>query len=214
MLEDSLVRLIKTILTIHDGLEKRWLEYLSEIGLELVNFNSVKVYEILENKELEKYIYEYISFMNKHTIYVTACLDYTIIDRTRVKERLSIDQKIDSYCNRAERGRVIIHKCLNDLYGIRVVMESSIDCDTLVQELKRIFPEKVKITNATKKEGYKGVHVYTPAIKGHFKWELQIWDRESYINNINLHESHKRRYISDLRKAALAEKGDVKNVYP
>lgn len=209
MLDDSLIRLINNILELHGGIERKWLDYLRKEKIQLVNFNATNVCEITENDKLKKYVYEYINFMNKISILMTACLDYTIIDRTRVKERLSVDQKIYSYCNRAERGRVIVHKCLNDLYGIRVVMEGSVDCNGLMLELKKKFPEKVRITNATKKEGYKGVHVYTPAAKGHFKWELQIWDRESYDNNILLHENHKRHYIANLKEAAQAEKGDV-----
>lgn len=115
-------------------------------------------------------------------------------------------------CNKKEKGRIKTHKCLNDLFGFRVVDNDPIDCEFLTKELQGLLPAEVIVTNSSKPDGYKAVHVYTPAANGHFKWELQIWDRESYDRNISLHESHKRKYISDLKEAAQAEKGEFKNV--
>lgn len=214
MVKDSLIKLVNDILEIHENIEKSWLDYLNKESIKTINFNSVKVYEISQDNETLAYIRRYINFINKQAALITPCFDYSILDRTRVKDPLSVKQKLESYCNKKEKGRIKTHKCLNDLFGFRVVVDDPIDCEILTKELQEIFPSEIIITNSSKLDGYKAVHVYTPAANGHFKWELQIWDRESYDLNISLHESHKRKYITDLKEAARAEKGEIRNVHP
>nr|DAP37312.1 MAG TPA: hypothetical protein [Caudoviricetes sp.] len=207
MYNDFLIKTIEDMLSIHSSIEKKWIEYLRKEQIETKNFNSLKVYKIFEDESILGYIRKYINFINKQAVLITACFDYKIIDRTRVKDSLSIEQKVYAYCCKPERGRIKIHKCLNDLFGVRIVLNDTFDCESLLQSLRKNFPEKVIITNSSKPDGYKAIHVYTPAMNGHFKWELQIWDRESYALNISLHESHKRQYLTDLKEAAQAEKG-------
>lgn len=214
MVKESLVELIKDILSIHDSVEKTWLDYLKKENVNTINFNSVQVYKISQDNATLAYIRKYINFINKQAALITPCFDYSLLDRTRVKDPLSVKQKLEAYCNKKEKGRIKTHKCLNDLFGFRVVDDDPIECDLLTKELQALFPSEIIITNSSKPDGYCAVHVYTPAANGHFKWELQIWDRRSYDKNISLHESHKRKYIFDLKEAAQAEKGEIKNVHP
>lgn len=123
------------------------------------------------------------------------------IDRTRVKEILSIDDKIRRYKADPKKnyGSVIVHKALNDLYGARVILDYDFDFDELTEDIKNVFATTYTI-NACNDRGYKAVHVYVKCKKGHFRWELQIWNRNDEKTNIKLHEEYKREYIKELEE--------------
>lgn len=48
------------------------------------------------------------------------------IINTRVKTHNSIEYKIENYRSNHEDGKIPINKCLNDLYGIRIILSEDI----------------------------------------------------------------------------------------
>lgn len=110
----------------------------------------------------------------------------------RVKTPDSIINKIDKYVNKNEKGKIPICKCLNDIFGIRIVQ----DADTDIEEIKIFLNKKVKKFKCidSSKGSYKATHVYFINTNYDFQWELQIWKIEDEINNINSHALHKQNY--------------------
>ena len=45
------------------------------------------------------------------------------------------------------------------------------------------------------KKAYKATHIYFKQDNWNFQWELQIWNKENEINNINSHEKYKQGYV-------------------
>lgn len=60
---------------------------------------------------------------------------------TRVKTRNSIKYKIESYLLHHENDRVPINKCLNDLFGIRIMISNPVSHE----EIRRHMAEKIPL---------------------------------------------------------------------
>lgn len=181
---------------LHSLIEEKWLSRLKKENIEKINFNRQKVKDI--DIDTIEYIHEYRKFLSITYPYIIKSLNTFGIERARVKEILSISQKIKKYNCGQLHGEVIINKCLNDIFGARVVIE---DCPSFEIVKKYILENvklNIKITNANKVEGYRGLHVYIKSATGHFYWEMQIWNRSDYDKNISLHEQYKRGYVENL----------------
>ena len=161
------------------------------------NFNRIKVHDI--DLDIYNYIFEYRNFLSLRSPYINDVLGKNLVGRTRVKETLSIKQKIKKYKANKLNGSVIVHKCLNDIFGARILVDNDFKFSTISDSLYKHKFEGLRVHDSSNKEGYKGLHVYVGAACGHFRWELQIWHECDYNKNIELHEQYKRGYILDLK---------------
>ncbi|MHC1714929.1 MAG: hypothetical protein AB9858_04945 [Acidaminococcaceae bacterium] len=189
---------IEVFITLHNAIEELWFKQLDNQNTKKQNFNRIKIKHI--DLEILRYIYAYCSMLSKISPGFINILMDKGIERTRVKESLSIDDKIRRYKNdpRKDCGSVIIHKSLNDLYGARVLINDDFDFDDVVNCINADFVEQVVAQNASNEKGYQAVHVYVKCKCGHFRWELQIWRKQDEHKNMKLHEEYKREYIHDL----------------
>ena len=55
---------------------------------------------------------------------------------TRVKALNSIQNKIEKYKNKKESGKIPIKKCLNDIFGLRIILNKSISYDEIIKYIK------------------------------------------------------------------------------
>lgn len=117
-----------------------------------------------------------------------------LVDRFRVKNLNSLLCKIYSYINvKQEKGSVPIKKCLNDLYGLRIITDVKFEYEDVKNMISKKFP-LLKCTHQCKNE-YNGIHIYFRVDNLNYSWELQIWYREDEQNNIESHKKHKQTYI-------------------
>ena len=128
-----------------------------------------------------------------------------LVERTRVKTLNSLLCKIYSYINvKQEKGKVPINKCLNDLYGLRIIIDTKFEYDEIKQLINNKFPT-LKCTHQNK-NGYNGVHVYFRINNQSYSWELQIWNKYDIVSNILSHKKHKQSYIDWEWMASLVDK--------
>ena len=111
----------------------------------------------------------------------------------RTKAKNSIEYKIKNYIENHENGKVPINKCLNDLFGIRIICTKKIENEQIKQLVKLKF-KHLKCIDSSKQD-YKATHIYFRQDNFNFQWELQIWNKEDEMNNINSHEKYKQDYI-------------------
>ncbi len=199
---------ITTLIQVHDAVEGRWLEEVVKTNLSLINFNKKQIKHIDTDLSILEYIYKYRNFLAKFASNINLVLALSDIQRTRVKEVLSISGKIRRMGANTSvgNGSVPINKVLNDLYGARVIREEDFDYDCLTQEIKETYGDRVKVINSCNEAGYKAVHVYFREKRGHFPWELQIWRKSDEDNNIALHKEYKRDYINELKELGNLER--------
>lgn len=205
-MHEELVLKIKNFSEIYSLFEKQWLEYLNKNKIQKINFKRVRVKELDLRRPSGVVLLNYISDYRKYVARVNPSsvsflLELEDIKRSRVKEALSINQKISKYiqreANSINAGYYVLH-CLNDIFGARIIIEEIQDFDMLANELRKLFPN-LRIINASKDIGYKAIHVYTKPLCGSLPWELQIWQRCDEANNTELHTFYKRGYIEQIK---------------
>ena len=73
--------------------------------------------------------------------------------------------------------------------NIRTKAKNSIE-----YKIKNYIENHEKCIKSYRKD-YKATHIYFRQGNFNFQWELQIWNKEDEINNINSHEKYKQDYI-------------------
>lgn len=151
-------------------------------------------------EEYYKWILSYIEKVNELTVYLEFDFLYGDLDLSmRVKQRESIAAKLTHYrYGKTEQGKVPINKCLNDLLGIRIIIDGFDHTCKLFSELcegiKKQKNYKIKIEDASK-NGYVATHIYFQGEDNFaFPWELQIWSKKDDSNNKTSHNEHKQSY--------------------
>lgn len=116
----------------------------------------------------------------------------------RAKNKASVDSKVRRY-NGEEKykyGKVPINKCLNDIFGARIIIDYPFKFDEIDECLKNNFLhyDRLKITDSSKNE-YKATHIYFKESNFFLPWELQIWFSEDEKTNRSCHKKYKQDYI-------------------
>ncbi len=191
---DDLEKLIKFIQTEYIEFNKKWQnsDYYTKINLK----NNL-ILDLTENEEILNAVFNYREFINENNIQLL--MDFKQFNtenakvNIRTKAKNSIEYKIKNYIENHENGKVPINKCLNDLFGIRIICTEKIEKDQIAELIKFKF-KNLKYIDSSKKN-YKATHIYFRQGNFNFQWELQIWNKEDEINNINSHEKYKQDYI-------------------
>lgn len=204
--------LIFRIRDIHASVTEGWRDHARRNGLSVFNQRSTKVKHLDSKRELMESVYGYVDFLRGRpelSEFVGQFDGYEIT--SRVKNHNSIEEKIDDYCRkRVQRGEVSVNKCLNDLFGIRIIIDcESLDDDDLTSMTdsfgNALTLEDKDVPARGDIPPYIAKHIYFKQSNEDYRWELQIWRTADQENN---HESHrKHRYIyrgweSDGRKSA------------
>ena len=193
MLEE-LEKLIEFIQTEYLHFNKKWQNsnYYTKI-----NLKDNLVIDLSENEEILNAVFNYREFINENNIQLL--MDFKQFNTNsakiniRTKANNSIEYKIKNYIENHENGKVPINKCLNDLFGIRIICAEKIENAQITELIKYKF-KNLKCIKSDKKE-YKATHIYFRQGNFNFQWELQVWNREDEMNNINSHEKYKQDYI-------------------
>ena len=191
MLEE-LEKLVKFIQTEYIQFNKKWQnsDYYTKINLK----NNL-ISDLTENEEILNAVFNYREFINENNIKLL--MDFKQFNtenakvNIRTKAKNSIEYKIKNYIENHENGKVPINKCLNDLFGIRIICTEKIEKEQIVIKFKF---KNLKCIDSSKQD-YKATHIYFRQDNFNFQWELQIWNKEDEIKNISSHEKYKQDYI-------------------
>lgn len=120
--------------------------------------------------------------------------------RTRVKQKDSIINKLIQYRIDNDEGKISINKCLNDIFGLRIIFDDlNHECPEFNKNIK-ILEDKFSVKAVkNNKEGYVGTHLYFKNENNcKFPWELQIWSKDDEQKNNESHKKHKskRKYTT------------------
>jgi hypothetical protein len=192
---DGLFSLISRIKKFHKLVSDEWSK--EEMG-KRINTKKILVCDVYENKALLKPILAYKSFLDKNI----PCLWFSDLRgmglkvETRVKTQNSIESKIAEYTKNKSEGKIPLKKCLNDIMGIRVIVDEIIFLLAYKGVLHRIEKENMglKCINSSKNE-YVATHIYFKTEDNYsFQWELQMWNRTHEQINRDAHKRYKQKY--------------------
>lgn len=210
--EDDFLRRLAALVEYTDNLYNKvssdWLEHLEESGMSPVNLKTKKVSDIMNDSSIRKAVMEYQAYLNdidlnnlfKHE----SASDFVIC--YRIKMQNSIEDKILRYSSEElhQNGKVPINKCLNDLFGIRVVADVSISHEAIQSYINQKYShlrcidsskdvqDPIKYPNIK----YIATHIYYKGRNDNrlFPWELQVWRKGNSSMNDKSHRLYKQDY--------------------
>lgn len=189
---EELKKLIDYIQSVYTEITEEWIQgTCAKINLKKHQISDVEV-----NGTIYKNIMSYVQFLNEHNVGITLQLSkvcsYPVT--ARVKTQNSIEYKIQSYKTELhEYGKVPIIKCINDLFGIRILLGATLTFEEIHKFIEEFYPAKCKCIDSTKLD-YKAVHLYFKKDNQSFPWELQIWNQCDASGNFASHKKYKQGY--------------------
>ena len=189
---ENFIELLKCLETEH---EKASLEWQNKNTVKTINTKKILVSDVFENKSHLDPIFRYKMFLDKHIIdsLIALIKQFEFRFETRVKTQNSIESKIAKYTNNKNEGKIPLKKCLNDLLGVRIILENCITFKEIFNLInKKNIPVKCIDSN---KDEYNATHVYFKTESNYdFQWELQIWDKTHEQANRESHRKYKQGY--------------------
>lgn len=162
-----------------------------------INQKKKLVKDIKNDNEILNVILDYRLFLNENHLDIKIAFDKLNLQsevNSRVKAQNSIEFKINNYMtDKHEYGEVALNKCLNDLYGIRIIFNENVEYNDIKTFIDEKYNGKLKCYDASKGD-YVATHIYFKEDNYSFQWELQIWDVAHYKSNIVSHEHYKQDY--------------------
>ena len=163
---------------------------------ERFNLKKSLVSSIDVNGAIYKNIMEYVQLLNNHSIVLKFSSICSCKVMARVKTHNSIEYKIQSYkTSQHEFGQVPINKCMNDLFGVRIILDFPVTLPEIQQFIDTQYAGKYRCIDSSKGE-YKAVHLYFREDNWTFPWELQIWRKDDVETNFASHKKYKQEYTT------------------
>lgn len=194
---NNLIETLKDIIIFiqnkYDEISEEWIKNDKYIEL---NMKKNKIEDIYTNEKILGHILNYRNFINDRAIEITSSIrsiNTNNIIQCRVKALNSVQYKIENYKKNHEEGKIPIRKCLNDLYGIRLITDEQLEYEEIKHFIEENFPN-LKCINA-KRGDYQAIHIYFGNDNNKkFQWELQLWDKQHEESNYLSHAKHKQGY--------------------
>lgn len=175
--------------------------------INLKNTQIRHVTEVVENKGLFTIDNDFYSLLQNYAgklenIVINNDLEYIYNDfdlRLRVKQPDSIVNKLKFYqLGKKMDGKIALKKCLNDLLGIRITIESFDHNKECFKSICELLSKQYRINFMDSSKGeYKAFHCYFYGESNKFfPWELQIWETKDVVTNHRSHELHKQEYTN------------------
>ena len=191
---DDLKALIDYIQSVYSSTTAQWMNCAST----KVNLKKLTISNIDTNENIYKSIMEYTQFLNERSADILMRLSSICACKVtaRVKAPNSIEYKIHNYKNnKQEKGKVPICKCLNDLFGFRIILDFPLTYCQIHTFVEDIYHGKYRCINSSKGD-YKAVHLYFKENNEVFQWELQIWNDCDTEGNFASHKKYKQEYTT------------------
>ena len=191
---DELKDLIDYIQTVYTEITNEWLHGESA----KINLKKSQVSDIDVDGTIYKSIMEYVRLLNERSAGITLQFSFVCSCQVtaRVKAQNSIEYKIQNYkTDRHEFGKIPINKCVNDLFGVRIILESPLTFKEIHAFVEETYQGKYRCIDSSKLD-YKAVHLYFRENNQSFPWELQIWNRCDVESNFASHKKYKQEYTT------------------
>lgn len=161
-----------------------------------INLKKKLVIDSKEDAEILDSIWRYRSLVNDEMINIMYNLNTMSYDKSsvtsRVKAQNSIVYKLENYCSYHESGKIPLKKCVNDLLGIRIVINEEFVYRDIKDYMEENFPQYKCIDSS--KLSYKATHIYFEKGNFFFPWELQVWMAKDEKSNFASHKEYKQEY--------------------
>lgn len=173
-----------------------------------LNMKKTRVEDVYYNEQLLFYIFNYRGFINDNIMELVDHIQdnfFVNIVSSRVKSLNSIQYKIKNYKMYHENGKIPLKKCLNDIFGIRIIL-NEINYEEVYIALKIKYPN-LKIIKSVK-GNYKAIHIYFGNDNNmNFQWELQVWNKKQEKVNLLSHTKYKQEYTKWEQENILSKGG-------
>ena len=193
-MENDLKDLIDYIQSVYTSITDEW----AHRAHATVNMRKSTVSKVDMHSAVYDNISDYVQLLNEKSSGITLQLSSICSCNVtaRVKTQNSIDYKIKNYkTKRHEFGNVPINKCINDLLGIRIILETPLSFEEIHSFIEEVYNGKYKCINSSKLD-YKATHLYFIANNQSFPWELQIWNKSDAERNFASHQKYKQEYTT------------------
>lgn len=161
-----------------------------------LNLKKRLVINAREDANILNKIWQYRSLINDELVSIMFDIHTIEFERSsvtsRVKAQNSIEYKIDNYCNNHENGKIPLKKCMNDLLGIRIIIDDQFSYDDVKTYMKENYSNYKCIDSS--KLSYIATHIYFENGNYFFPWELQIWSKNDEKKNFLSHKEYKQDY--------------------
>lgn len=189
----ELNKLIFLIQKEYEEINNKWI--LSNDYVEL-NMKKIQVDDVYKDETLLLHIFNYRIFINDNISEMMENIQkkfFLNTVNTRVKATNSIQFKIQNYVRNHENGKVPLKKCLNDIFGIRMIFNDDINYKEIKEFINNNYPSLKCIKSV--KQKYNAVHIYFGNDNNkNFQWELQLWDKKHEKSNLESHAMYKQDY--------------------
>lgn len=189
----ELTKLINLIQIQFNNINDNWIKESSYFPL---NMKKMRVEDVFKDESLLLYVFNYRKYINDNVSDIITDIqeqNFINIVNTRVKALNSIQYKIQNYEYNHEAGKIALKKCLNDIFGIRMIFEEDIKFEEIYEYIKKYFP-KLKCLESVRGEYY-AIHIYFGNDDNFkFQWELQLWDKKHEKINLESHAKYKQDY--------------------
>lgn len=189
----ELNELIDLIQSQFDNINYRWKKSPDYYPL---NMKTKRVEDIYQDETLLNHVFSYRNFINDNIADVVEIIQtkqFKNIVNTRVKALNSIQYKIQNYELNHENGKIPLKKCLNDIFGIRMIFNENINSEEIKLYIKENYP-KLKCIESSR-GNYYAIHIYFGNDDNFkFQWELQLWNKEHEKINLESHAMYKQDY--------------------
>lgn len=191
---DELKELIDYIQSVYSVVTDVWLQNASE----KIHLKKTQVCDIDADGSIYQSIMEYVQLLNERSADITLKLSSVCSCQVtaRVKTQNSIEYKIQNYkTDRHECGKVPINKCFNDLFGVRIILDTPLNFEDVRMFIEETYQGKYRCIDSSKLD-YKATHLYFRENNYSFPWELQIWNRCDVESNFASHKKYKQEYTT------------------
>ena len=189
----ELTKLINLIQIKFNDINENWIKEPNYFPL---NMKKKRVDDVYKDESLLLYVFNYRQFINDNVSDIVNDIQtqkFTNVVNTRVKASNSIQYKIQNYEYNHEDGKIALKKCLNDIFGIRMIFEKDINYEEIKEYIEKAFPN-LKCIESRRGEYY-AIHVYFGNDDNFkFQWELQLWDKKHEKTNLESHAKYKQDY--------------------
>lgn len=191
---DELKDLIDYIQTVYSAITNEW----SHGENVKINLKKSLVSDIDIDGVIYQSIMEYVQLLNERSAEIVLQLSSVCFCpvTARVKAQNSIEYKIQNYKTAQHAfGKIPINKCVNDLFGVRIILEHAPSFAEIHAFVDETYQGKYRCIDSSKLD-YKAVHLYFREGNQVFPWELQIWDIRDAESNFTSHKKYKQGYTT------------------
>lgn len=191
---NELKELIDYIQSVYSMVTDEWLQN----AREKINLKKTHVCDIDADGAIYQSIMEYVQLLNERSADITLRL-FSVCScqvTARVKTQNSIEYKIQNYkSEQHECGKIPINKCINDLFGVRIILDTPLSFEEVRMFIEEVYQKKYRCIDSSKLD-YKATHLYFREDNQSFPWELQIWNRCDVESNFASHKKYKQEYTT------------------